>query len=238
MKPFSVVIIDDERLAREEMKRHLLPYTDFEVAGEAADADEAETLINTLRPQLIFLDIQMPERSGFDLLESLTDCPEVIFTTAFDQYAVQAFDTNALDYLVKPIREERFTRAIEKIRTKLTASNTITQATASQTLFIKEGELYHFIHVKDIYLVESTGNYARIFYQDKKVYWKRSLNQLEKTFDPHLFFRISRTTLINTSFIKQVATLPGGKLAVTLHNGQAFPMSSRQSSAFKNRSMP
>ncbi|WP_315823705.1 LytTR family DNA-binding domain-containing protein [Paraflavitalea speifideaquila] len=237
MKPFPVVIVDDERLAREEIKRHLLHYTDFEVVGEAADADEAENLIKTLQPHLIFLDIQMPERSGFDLLETLTDCPEVIFTTAFDQYAVQAFDTNALDYLVKPVREERFARAIEKIRTKLNANTNNNLPPTSQTLFIKEGEQYHFIHITDIYLVESTGNYARIYYHNKKVYWKRSLNQLEKAFDPHLFFRISRTTMINTSFIKQVATMPGGKLEVTLQNGQTFPMSNRQSAAFKNRSM-
>lgn len=237
MKPFRIVIIDDERLAREEMKRHLLPYPDFEVAGEAADADEAEELINTLHPDLIFLDIQMPERSGFDLLESLNDVPEIIFTTAFNQYAVQAFDTNALDYLVKPVREERFARAIEKVRTKL-AGKTDNRETlpASHTLFIKEGERYHFIQVKDIYLIESTGNYARLYFGNKKVYMKRSLNQLEKSLDPALFFRTSRTTMINTHYIKQVQPLPKGRLLVSLQTGQTLTVSNRQSAAFKNRS--
>ena len=236
MKPFCVVIIDDERLAREEMKRYLLPYPDFEVAGEAADADEAEELINALHPDLVFLDIQMPERSGFDLLESLPDVPEIIFTTAFNQYAVQAFDTNALDYLVKPVREERFARAIEKVRTKLAGKTDTEKTAAPPTLFIKEGEQYHFIQVKDIYLIESIGNYARLYFGSKKVYMKRSLNQLEKSLDPTLFFRTSRTTMINTIFIKQVQPLPNGRLLVSLQTGQTLTVSNRQSAAFKNRS--
>jgi len=236
MKPYRVLIIDDERLAREEMKRHLLAYPEYEVVGEAADADEAETMINTLHPHLIFLDIQMPERSGFELLESLDQVPEVIFTTAFDQYAVQAFDTHALDYLVKPVREERFARAIEKIRVKMaTRTDARETQSLSHTLFIKEGEQYHFIQVKDIYLIESTGNYARLFYANRKVYIKRSLNQLEKTLDPALFFRTSRTNLINTNFIKQVQPITGGRLLISLQTGEDLTVSSRQSAVFKNR---
>ncbi len=237
MKPCRIVIIDDERLAREEIRRHLLPYPGFEVIGEAADADEAEQLINTLHPGLIFLDIQMPERSGFDLLETLNQLPEVIFTTAWNQYAVQAFDANALDYLVKPIREERFAQAIEKIRTKLAAGvSTDETLPAIQTLFIKEGEQYHFIQVKDIYLIASTGNYARLYFGNKKVYIKRSLNQLEKQLDPDMFFRTSRTAIINTNFIAAAQPLPDGRLQVSLHTGPALTLSTRQSAAFKNRS--
>ncbi|AXY74400.1 DNA-binding response regulator [Paraflavitalea soli] len=236
MNPYRVVIIDDERLAREEMKRHLLTYPGYEVVGEAADADEAEAMIHALHPHLIFLDIQMPERSGFDLLESLSHIPEVIFTTAFERYAVQAFDTHALDYLVKPVREERFARAMERISAKLAAHISARETLPpTHTLFIKEGEQYHFIQVKDIYLIESTGNYARLYYANKKVYIKRSLNQLEKTLDPTLFFRTSRTNLINTSFVRQVQPINGGRLLISLHTGDALTVSSRQSAAFKNR---
>ncbi|MBO9562019.1 MAG: response regulator transcription factor [Niastella sp.] len=237
MKPYRTLIIDDERLAREEIRRHLLPYNDFEVVAEAADADEAEQQINMLHPDLIFLDIQMPERTGFDLLESLEELPEVIFTTAYNQYAVQAFDANALDYLVKPIREERFAQAIEKIRTML-AVRTSTSETlpGTHTLFIKEGEQYHFIQVKDIYLIESTGNYARLYFGNKKAYIKRSLNQLEKQLDQAMFFRTSRTAIINTNFIAAVQPLPDGRLQVSLHTGTAIILSTRQSAAFKSKS--
>lgn len=177
MKKFTVIVIDDERLAREEMKRNLLNYSDFEMVVEAENADEAELLINSIHPDLLLLDIQMPERSGFDLLESLDDVPEIIFATAFDHYAVRAFEQNALDYLVKPIREERFAKAIEKVRIKLAEKvkeeNTLS---AERTIFVKEGEEYHFVRIKDIYLIESLGNYARLYVDRKKIYLKRSLN--------------------------------------------------------------
>src|SRR5882757_6126924 len=141
MSKFRAILIDDERLAREEMKLHLVAYPDFELVGEAENADEAEAKINAAEPDLIFLDIQMPGRSGFDLLESLDNVPEIIFTTAFDKYAVQAFEINALDYLVKPIREERFAKAIDKIRAKFSSKEKKDKAlTAAHTIFVKEGE--------------------------------------------------------------------------------------------------
>lgn len=230
MKQLKVMIIDDERLAREEIRQHLLIFPHLEIIGEAADADEAEKLIIQLQPDLLFLDIQMPERTGLDLLESLEQVPEVIFTTAYDQYAVKAFELNALDYLVKPIRSERFAKAMEKISAKFSVQ-------ADQTLFIREGNHFHFIKTKDIHLIESAGNYARIYVQGKKLYLKRSLNQLEKTLDADLFFRISRTEIINVNFIKHVHPQFNGSLVVTLETGESFPISTRQSAAFRNRHM-
>lgn len=236
MKKFTVIVIDDERLAREEMKRNLLNYSDFEIVAEAENADEAEMLINSIHPDLLMLDIQMPERSGFELLESLEDIPEIIFATAFDHYAVRAFEQNALDYLVKPIREERFAKAIEKVRIKLTEKvKDESRLTAERTIFVKEGEEYHFVRIKDIYLIESLGNYARLYVDRKKIYLKRSLNQLEKTLDPALFFRISRTEIINTAYIKQIHSLPKGRLSIRLQTGEKLDVSSRQSAEFKNR---
>lgn len=236
MKKFTVIVIDDERLAREEMKRNLLNYSDFEIVAEAENADEAELLINSIHPDLLLLDIQMPERSGFELLESLDDVPEIIFATAFDHYAVRAFEQNALDYLVKPIREERFAKAIEKVRIKLIEKvKDESILTAERTIFVKEGEEYHFVRIKDIYLIESMGNYARLYVDRKKIYLKRSLNQLEKTLDPTLFFRISRTEIINTAYIKHIHSLPKGRLSISLQTGEKLDVSSRQSAEFKNR---
>jgi len=232
MSRLKVMIVDDERLAREEIKQHLLSYKDFDIAGEAANADEAEKLIIQFQPDLIFLDIQMPERSGFELLESLEAVPEVIFTTAYDQYAVKAFELNALAYLVKPVRRERFFQAVEKVRTKFPVKSGLA---AEHTIFIREGERYYFVKVKDIYLIESAGNYARLYVNGKKLYLKRSLNHLEKTLDKQLFFRISRTEIINTNYIKQIRPQAKGRLTIILQTGETLEVSTRQSAAFKNR---
>ena len=159
MNKIQVIVIDDERSSREELKRALKNYADFEIIGEAKNADEAREQIEIKRPDLIFLDIQMPEKSGFDLLESLDEVPAVIFTTAFNQYAVQAFEINALDYLMKPIREERFAKAIEKIRASMNQKHALNKSKLSdRQIFIKDGEKYHFIHLNKIYLIESVDN--------------------------------------------------------------------------------
>lgn len=229
MQVYRILIIDDERLAREEIKQYLAGYPDFAVAGEAADADTAEGLINELKPDLLFLDIQMPERSGIDLLESLETVPEVIFTTAYDQYAVKAFELNALDYLLKPIRSERFEQAVARVRSHFNAT------AATPSLFVKEGDRYHFIRISDIYLIESAGNYACLYSGNRKFYVKRSLNQLEKSLNAHSFFRINRTELINTGYIKQLLSLPKGKINVVLQNEKILEVSGRQSSALRNK---
>lgn len=233
MKKITIILIDDERLAREEMKRHLQEYPDFQLVGEAENSDEAEAMIRATCPDLIFLDIQMPGRSGFDLLESLDEVPEIIFTTAFNKYAVRAFDINAMDYLVKPIRKERFEKAADKIRLKFSGKETNEKRLAeNRTIFVKEGERYFLIKVKEIQLIESAGNYARLHFAGKKVLIKRSLAQLEKVLDA-TFFRINRTEIINTSFIKQIEPLLNRRLSVSLHTGEKLQVSGRQSAIFK-----
>ncbi|MBA2562323.1 MAG: response regulator transcription factor [Chitinophagaceae bacterium] len=236
MKKLKVLIVDDERLSRDEIKRHLQDYADFEIAGEAGNADEAEELIKSVNPNVIFLDVQMPGRSGFDLLESLDTVSEIIFTTAFEKYAVQAFEINALDYLVKPVREERFAKTIEKIRYKFSNSSASEKASAvKDNFFVKEGERYYFIKMNDISLIESSGNYARLQFLGKKVHIKRSLNQLENILDPLHFFRINRTAIINTDYLTEVKPLPGGRLTISLQTGKPLIVSARQSALFKNK---
>ncbi|WP_184550132.1 LytR/AlgR family response regulator transcription factor [Mucilaginibacter sp. FT3.2] len=229
MKKISVIIVDDERLAREELKRALATYADIDILEEAANADDARLLIEKHNPQLIFLDVQMPEKSGFDLLEMLDAVPLVIFTTAFNQYAVKAFEADALDYLVKPIREERFAKAIDKVRDKLHASP------ANRQIFIKDGNKCYFVKLAGVHLIESMDNYAVLYFDDKKAFLKRSLNQLEDKLDAAVFFRINRAQLINTTFIKKVEQLPGGKLNITLTTGLMLEASERQSVKFRNK---
>ena len=238
MKTIKAFIVDDERLARTEIKRHLAEYSDFEIVGETDNVTDALDKIKLSNPYVIFLDIQMPGKSGFDLLESLDTVPKIIFTTAFDKYAVQAFDVNAIDYLVKPIREERFARAIGKIRSQFSDDGVNQKTTqTNNTIFVKEGERYYFINLPEISLIESAGNYARIYFQDKKVHIKRSLNQLEKVLDASCFFRINRSEIINTNFIKEIKPLLNGRLTVRMQTDKTFTISSRQSTALKNRSV-
>lgn len=235
MKKIKVIIVDDERLSREELKRTLKAYEDFVLIGEAENADDAKDLIEKMMPDLIFLDIQMPEKSGFDLLESLDHVPAVLFITAYDQYAVQAFEVNALDYLMKPIREERFAKAIEKIRDTLRLKSSLNNiAVKGQRIFIKDGEKRFFIQLDEIYLIESLENYTRLFFQDKKALQRRSLRQWEEMLDENIFFRINRTEIINMNYIREVNTADSGRLEVKLKTGELLEVSNRQSVKFKN----
>jgi two-component system LytT family response regulator len=235
MKKIKVIIVDDERLSREELKRALTVYEDFVLIGEAENADEAKDLIETKMPDLIFLDIQMPEKSGFDLLESLDNVPAVLFTTAYNQYAVQAFEVNALDYLMKPIREERFAKAIEKIRDTIKLKSSLNNSvTKDRKIFIKDGEKRFFIQLDEIYLIESLENYTRLFFQGKKALQRRSLRQWEELLDENVFFRINRTEIINIEYIQEVNRAISGRLEVKLKTGEVLEVSNRQSVKFKN----
>ncbi|RKR09396.1 LytTR family two component transcriptional regulator [Flavobacterium sp. 90] len=234
MKKIKVVIIDDERLAREELKRALAIYDDFVLVGEAENADSAKDLIESQKPDLIFLDIQMPEKSGFDLLESLDNVPEVLFITAFNQYAVQAFEVNALDYLMKPIREERFSKAIEKVRNAIKLKSSLGNAVSDRKIFIKDGEKRFFIPLDEIYLIESLENYTRLFFQGNKALQRRSLRQWEEILDENVFFRINRTEIINVKYIQEVNRTIVGKLEVKLKTGELLEVSNRQAVKFKN----
>jgi two-component system LytT family response regulator len=227
MRKVQALIIDDERTARDEVKRLLGNYPDIEVAGEARNADEAKTLIILKKPDLLFLDIQMPEKSGFDLLESLEHVPQVIFTTAFDQYAVKAFEVSALDYLMKPIREERFAKAMMQVRAKIAEPD-------SDRIFVKDRNQYYFISWIKVYLIESMDNYAMLYFDDKKVFLKTSLNQLEKKLDENMFFRVNRAQIVNMNYINKIDIAPGGRLKITINTGNVLEVSERQSVKFKN----
>jgi len=232
MNRIKVIVIDDERSSREELKTSLKAYPEFELVGEARNADEAREQIKQKDPDLIFLDIRMPEESGFDLLESLDKTPAVIFTTAFDQYAVQAFEVNALDYLMKPIREERFAKAMEKVQAGINRDPSV--HTTDRRIFIRDGDKCFFIKTGAIYLIESLGNYSRLYFNDQKAIVKRSLRQWEEILGEAPFFRINRTQIINTDHIREAGSLSKGGLRITLKTGESLEVSNRQSIKLKN----
>jgi two-component system LytT family response regulator len=237
MGNYTTLIIDDERLAREEVRRALENFPEFTIVGEANNVEVAKTLIEKEQPDIIFLDIHMPGKSGFDLLEELGTVPEVVFTTAYDQYAVQAFEVNALDYLVKPLREERFAKTIEKVKLEFKKQEEEQKVplTSHQKIFIKDGEKVYFIALSEISLMESMDNYARLYFGNEKPMIKRSLNQLEKRLDPKIFFRANRSQIINTEYIKEIQPYFNNKLRLVLTTGEIVDLSSRQSVTFKKR---
>jgi len=235
MKTF---IVDDERLARNELKRLLKDFSALEIIGEAANADEAIEKIETARPDLLFLDIQMPGRNGFELLESLIYVPKVIFTTAFDEYALKAFEFNALDYLLKPVEPKRLAVAIGKVENHQREEEKNSRLQSSplgdaDQVFVKDGERCWFVKLRDIRLLESEGNYTRLYFDKNKPLVLRSLNYLEARLDEKTFFRASRKHIINLRWIETIEPGFDGRLNVKLTGAPEIEMSRRQSQKFK-----
>lgn len=234
----KVLIIDDERLARKELSTLLAEYKDIEILGEAANADEAEEMIDKLNPDLIFLDIQMPGKTGFELLESLEKTPKVIFTTAYDEYALKAFEFNALDYLLKPIEPKRLTESINKIRKEVEAQaerqKSGNQLTVNDQVFVKDGDNCWFVRLKDVRLFESDGNYIKVYFDKNKPMIHKSLNALDEKLDNKHFFRVSRKHIINLEWIDEIETWFNGGLMVKLKGGDKVEVSRRQATKFKD----
>ncbi|WP_353721360.1 response regulator [Dyadobacter sp. 676] len=236
------LIVDDERLARNELKRLLEPYTKIEIVGEAANAEEALKLIEEQQPELLFLDIQMPGKNGFELLSSIEGkSPEVIFTTAFDEYAIKAFEFNALDYLLKPIDTERLKETIHRIEENQAQPEAPahTNERAEKVLgendqvFVKDGEKCWFVKLGKIRLFESMGNYVRLHFDDQKPLVLKSLNNLEERLDPNTYFRANRKHIINLHWIEKIEPWFSGGLLVTLQGGDKIEISRRQAIRFK-----
>jgi len=220
------LIIDDERLARAELGRLLALHPEIEIAGEARNGEEALELIARLAPDLLFLDIQMPGMTGFELLERLDDMPQVIFTTAYDQYAIHAFEINALDYLLKPIAPDRLAAALSRLRPRPERSRL-------EQVFVRDGDRCWIVRLPDIFLLESEGNYTRLHFGSERPLIRRSLNALEEQLDPNLFFRAGRKEIINLKWIDKVDIGVNGGLTVTLRGGLTVDMSRRQSTRLR-----
>jgi two-component system LytT family response regulator len=236
----KALIIDDERLARQELKKLLEKFTEIEIIGECSNAVEALEKIPALNPELIFLDIQMPEINGFQLLEKLEDVPKVVFVTAYDEYALKAFDYNALDYLLKPVETERLEECIKKILSEYKNTNTSVKhlnekyLTEENQVFLKDGDKCWFVKLSEIRLFESEGNYVRVYFNNYKPLILKSLNNLEERLHPQQFFRASRKHIVNLKWIESVENWFNGGLMAKLKSGEQIEISRRQSTKFKD----
>lgn len=233
----KVILIDDERLARSELKRLLQEFPDVEVIGEAANANEGIEKIETLNPDLVFLDIQMPGKTGFDMLTELEKAPHVIFVTAYDEYALKAFEVNALDYLMKPVEPRRLAEALFKVRQKdeeeMISYNNRGTLSENDQVFVKDGERCWFVKLSDVRLFESVGNYAKVFFGPNKPLILKSLNALEERLDEKSFFRANRKHIINLRMIEKIEPYFNGGLLLDLKGGEKIEVSRRQAVKFK-----
>ena len=234
------IIIDDERLARNELKKLLQEFAEIDVIDEASNAAEGIEKIEQHQPDLIFLDIQMPGKTGFDLLQELDKAPQVIFTTAYDEYALRAFEVNALDYLMKPIEPRRLTDAIQKLHQtddKETAAQSFSMnrglLTENDQVFVKDGDRCWFVKLADVRLFESVGNYAKVFFGTNKPLILKSLNALEERLDEKTFFRANRKHIVNLRMIEKIEPYFNGGLLLELQGGDKVEVSRRQAVKFK-----
>lgn len=235
----KTLIIDDERLARKELTSLLDNYPELEIVGEAVNVDEAFEKIQALKPELIFLDIQMPGKTGFELLEMLDSAPKVIFTTAYDEFAIKAFEFNALDYLLKPINTERLAETITKLLSKddkkeKEEKTQQRKLSANDQVFVKDGDRCWFVKLADVRLFESDGNYIKVYFEKNKPMIHKSLNALDEKLDDRSFFRASRKHIINLGWVDTIEPWFNGGLMVQLKGGEKIEVSRRQAARFKD----
>jgi two-component system, LytTR family, response regulator len=239
---FRTIIIDDERLARNELKKLLQEFGEIEVIDEAANVQEGIEKIEQHNPDLIFLDIQMPGKTGFDLLEELERAPKVIFTTAYDEFALKAFEVNALDYLLKPVEPRRLSDAVQKLHQEEAREPSVNGNGAvartgllgeEDQVFVKDGERCWFVKLNEIRLFESVGNYAKVFFGPNKPLILKSLNALEERLDEKVFFRANRKHIINMRWIEKIEPYFNGGLLLELKGGEKIEVSRRQTVKFK-----
>lgn len=236
---YKALIIDDERLARNELNKLLKEFPEVEVIGEAPNAQEGLLKIDELQPDLIFLDIQMPGKTGFDMLAEMDSTPpHVIFVTAYDEYALKAFEVNALDYLLKPVEPKRLADALHKIQQveekELQAATGMRGTlTENDQVFVKDGERCWFVKLGEVRLFESVGNYAKVFFGTNKPLILKSLNALEEKLDDKVFFRANRKHIVNLHMVDKVEPYFNGGLLLDLKGGEKIEVSRRQAVKFK-----
>nr|WP_321247788.1 LytTR family DNA-binding domain-containing protein [uncultured Psychroserpens sp.] len=239
MTILKAVIVEDSRLARNELKELMKAHKEIELIGEAENVDEGFDLINKTKPDLLFLDINMPEKDGFELLEMLDEVPITIFTTAFDEYAIKSFEYNAFDYLLKPINQKRFSSSIAKVFEQSnpdTNTNIKTEGLSiDKQIFIKDGEKCWLVKIQDISLFEIVGNYTRVFFEGNKPLIYKSLAQIEEKLPVDVFFRANRQQIININHVKKVVSWFNGKLKIEMQSGEEIEISRRQSYLFKEQ---
>jgi two-component system LytT family response regulator len=241
MKTFKTILVEDERLAREELKSLLKDYLEVDIIGEAKNGEEGIALIKDQKPDLVFLDINMPGMNGFEMLKHLEEIPRVIFVTAYDEYALKAFEVNALDYILKPVDPERLREAIQKLSSEddfvSAQSAGIARKdrflTVNDRVFIKDGEKCWFVELSKVRMLESDGNYVKVYFDNFRPLILRSLNSFEERLDPEHFFRANRKFIINLQWVSSIENWFNGGLQVELREGEKVEISRRQAIRFK-----
>ncbi|RPA66400.1 DNA-binding response regulator [Cyclobacteriaceae bacterium YHN15] len=229
-------IVDDENLAIKELETLLGQFPDLQVIGSNERASLAVKEINEKKPDLIFLDINMPGLNGFELLEQLDEAPEVIFVTAYDEFAIKAFEVNALDYILKPVNPERLKDAVLKLEKKSqqTLKDQTDKLNLDRKIFIKDGDRCYFVPVRDIFLIESEGNYVKVYFENKKPLLHKSLTYMEARLPENIFFRANRQFIFNMDYVKKIEPYFNSTLLIELQSGQRIDLSQRQSVKFRD----
>ncbi len=232
----KAIIVDDERLARQELKNLLATHKEIEIIAECADATEAKAKIMETKPDIVFCDIHMPGKSGLELAEEIPATTDVVFVTAHDEHAIKAFELNAFDYLLKPVSPERLAETVKKLSVKESAvkMDNNTPLSINDMVFIKDGEKCWFVKLSEIRLFESEGNYVRVYFETYRPLILRSLNSLETRLNEKHFFRASRKHMINMSFIASVETWFNGGLNIKMKDGKEVEVSRRQAVRLKD----
>lgn len=230
----KAIIVDDERLARKELTRLLKDFPKIEIIAECDNADDAIEQVEKLKPDLVFLDIHMPGKDGFGVLEELDFMPQVIFVTAYDEYAIKAFEVNALDYLLKPIQTDRLEEAINKLyKEEIPVINDADKWGLKDQVFVKDGDKCWFVKLEDVPMFESEGNYVRVYFDKNKPLILKSLNNLANKLNDNVFFRANRKFIINLTWVDSVENWFNGGLMVKLKNGEQVEISRRQATKLK-----
>jgi two-component system LytT family response regulator len=230
----KVLIVDDSRLARKELSELIAEQPSLQVIAEASDVASAIAAVNTHKPDLVLLDIHLPDGDGFDVLERSDFTPQVIFTTAYEQHALRAFEFNALDYLLKPVTGLRLTQALERLHKPAEKKN-VSVKTGDDQIFIRDGEHCHFVRLYEVRLLSVEGNYLRLFFRDTKALLHRSLNYIEERFDPSLFFRANRQQMVNMDYVARIEPWLNDGLLLILKDGTEVEVSRRQARELKQR---
>ncbi len=239
-----VLIVDDEPLARRGIRQLLDPEKDFEIVGEAANGREAVSAIEKLAPDLVFLDIQMPLLDGFSFVEKVgaENLPEIVFVTAYDEHAIRAFETGAIDYVLKPIDEKRFQKTLERVRRRVlsgenkTLENKLADLLTNlkpaaenylERVAVKENERIRFLNVEKIQWISSQGNYVEIHVEGETFLLRETMDGIERKLNPREFLRIRRSAIVHISQIKELHQLFGGEYSVILSDGTELVFSRR-----------
>ncbi len=240
---YKVVIVDDEPLARQLVRTLLTPYGDIEIAEECSNGFEGFKAIQETQPDLVFLDVQMPRLSGFEMLEILDTCPSVIFTTAFDNYALQAFDAHAVDYLLKPITKERFEQAMRKWlqqtgehdRKVQELIQQHTTSTYEHRIVVKDNSKIRIIPTQDIHYIEASDDYVKIISTDGTYLKKSTMARIEQNIDPQQFVRVHRSFLVPVTQLLRIEPYEKDSHIAILQCGVKIPVSRNGMTQLKTR---